>query len=384
MNVLEKYSVNCGVKISDPIVASAYFPLKDPKYIIIDNRNKYPSNVYDLFFDVLGYLQGVFEEEGIKVYSFNADEKNILGGTQPFINLTKKQEAYLIQHSQLVVGCDNLSLYYASAFNVPSIGLYSAYPAACTKPLWGNNHTSIQSDWLGNLPAYGMEENPKAINFIAPEKITNTIFEKLNIGGRINLETVYMGDHYPTKVVEVIPDFVASQDFLKGNAINLRADYHFNEERIVHWLQDRMVNLLVDQPISLNLLKYFKKNIAQLTVNINDSFTEEYLKQVASIGVHLEIFCEKEEELADVRFKFFDFSVEQNIFKSKKDLGDSLNKFNKNTLFLSGKILLSEGEKYSCLEAKKQKNVLTGEPEIVYDTKDFWKELDHYRLFNTI
>jgi hypothetical protein len=27
---------------------------------------------------------------------------------------------------------------------------------------------------------------------------------------------------------------------------------------------------------------------------------------------------------------------------------------------------------------------LTGEPEIVYDTKDFWKELDHYRLFNNI
>ena len=53
MNVLEKYSVNCGVKISDPMVASAYFPLKDPKYIIIDNRNKYPSNVYELFFDVL-------------------------------------------------------------------------------------------------------------------------------------------------------------------------------------------------------------------------------------------------------------------------------------------------------------------------------------------
>ena len=58
--------------------------------------------------------------------------------------------------------------------------------------------------------------------------------------------------------------------------------------------------------------------------------------------------------------------------------------FNKNTYFLSGKVLISEGQKYSCLEAKKQKNVLTGEPEIVYDTKDFWKELDHYRLFNNI
>ena len=54
------------------------------------------------------------------------------------------------------------------------------------------------------------------------------------------------------------------------------------------------------------------------------------------------------------------------------------------TIFFSQEILISDGEKYSCLEAKKQKNVLTGEPEIVYDTKDFWKELDHYRLFNNI
>ena len=98
----------------------------------------------------------------------------------------------------------------------------------------------------------------------------------------------------------------------------------------------------------------------------------------------MEIFCEDKERLAHFRFRFFDFSIEESIFKSKTDLDDSLNKFNKNTHFLSGKILISEGQKYSCLEAKKQKNVLTGEPEIVYDTKDFWKELDHYRLFNNI
>ena len=80
----------------------------------------------------------------------------------------------------------------------------------------------------------------------------------------------------------------------------------------------------------------------------------------------------------------FDFNIEENIFKRKEDLDESLNKFNKNTQFLSGKVLMSEGQRYSCLEAKKQKKVLTGDPEVVYDTKDFWKELDHYRLFNNI
>ena len=384
MNVLEKYSVNCGVKISRPAVASSYFPLVDEKYIILDGRNKYKTNVYDLFPDVLAYLQKSFDNEGIKVYAFNEKQEDVMMGTQPFINLTRKQEAYLIKNSLLALCGDNVTAYYAAALGVPCVALYSAYPAACTAPIWGDLHTSIESDWLGNLPAYGVEETPKAINFIHPEKIANTLLRKLNLGDSINIETVYIGDHYPTKVVEVIPDFVASPDFLQGRAINLRADYHYHEERVVHWLQGRTVNLLVDEPINLNLLKYFQKNIVQLTVNINEKFSEQYLKDVVATGVPLEIFCENKDELSAYRFKFFDFDIEESIFKSKKDLDESLNKFNKNTRFLSGKILISDGEKYSCLEAKKQKNVLTGAPEIVYDTKDFWKELDHYRLFNNI
>ncbi len=384
MNILEKYSANCGVKIVRPTPASSYFPLREERYIILDLRNKYLTNIYELFSDVLAYIDSSLKSAEIKIYVFNSDERDIIAGTQPFINLTKKQEAYLIKNSLLVVSGDNLSAYYASAFEIPSIGLYSAYPAACTAPLWSSLHTPLSSDRCGNLPAYGIEETPKTINFIKPENLATVILEKLSIDFAIGVETIYMGDHYPIKVVEVIPDYVAPPDFLRGRAINLRADYHFHEERIIHWLQGRMVNLLIAEPINLNLLKYFKQNIVQLTVNINDSFSEEYLKSVVATGIKLEIFCEHKEKLSDFRFKLFDFDVEESIFKSKKDLDESLNQFNKNTYFLSGKILISDGEKYSCLEAKKQKNVLTGEPEIVYDTKDFWKELDHYRLFNNI
>jgi len=384
MNVLEKYSINCGVKISHPAAASSYFPLRDEEYIILDLRNKYPSNIYEVFPDVLAYINSSLKKANIKIYAFNNSESEIVAGTQPFISLTKKQEAYLIKNSLLVVSGDNLSAHYAAAFGVPSLGLYSAYPAACTAPLWGKSHSSLESDRCGNLPSYGIEENPKTINFIKPEKIAALILEKLKIDHPIADETIYIGDHYPIKVVEVIPDHISPPDFLQGRAINLRADYHFDEERIVHWLQGRTVNLLVDRPINLNLLKYFKQNIVQLTVNINDSFSEEYLKSVVALGIKSEIFCEDKARLSDFRFNLFDFDIEESIFKSKKDLDESLNKFNKNTKFLSGKILLSDGQRYSCLEAKKQKNVLTGEPEVVYDTEDFWKELDHYRLFNNI
>ncbi len=66
------------------------------------------------------------------------------------------------------------------------------------------------------------------------------------------------------------------------------------------------------------------------------------------------------------------------------DLGDNASKLTESSKFLSGKILLSEGKKYSCYEAKKAKKELTGDAELVYDSEDFWKELDHYRLINEL
>ena len=200
----------------------------------------------------------------------------------------------------------------------------------------------------------------------------------------IKHKTFYIGDLYPTKVVEVIPDFVPPAGFMEQRALNLRMDYNFDEQILIHWLQNRKINLLSNKPINLNLLKYFKKNVVQLTVNINKSFTTKYLTDVKNIGINVEVFCEKEDELADFRFKFFDFDVNENMFKSKSDLEESLPKLNGSTKFLSGKILLSEEKKYSCYEAKKAKKELTTQPEVVYDTEDFWKELDHYRLINDL
>lgn len=384
MNVLEKYAANCGVKIREPFVATSYFPLKGAPYIILDNRSKFSSNRYDLFEDVMPYIEPVLKREGIDIYSFEMDTKNNINGAQPFVNLFKKQESYLIKNSRLVVACDNVTNYFASALGIPSIGLYGAYPSQCTEPIWGDKHISLESHRDGNLPGYGVGENPKTINFIEPEKIANNILEMLGLNDRVNHSTFYMGDLYSTKVVEVIPDFTPSQGFMENRALNLRMDYHFNEQNLIHWLQNRKINLLTERPINLNLLKYFKSNVVQLTVNINDTFTTDYLTDVKNIGINVEVFCEEEDKLSDYRFDFFDFDVNASMFKSKKDLEENLSKLNSSTKFLSGKILLSEGKKYSCYEAKKAKKELTGQPELVYDTSDFWKELDHYRLLNEL
>jgi len=69
------------------------------------------------------------------------------------------------------------------------------------------------------------------------------------------------------------------------------------------------------------------------------------------------------------------------LFKTKEDT-ECVEKIDANTKFVTGKVLLSQGKKYSCYEAKKAGKELTSQPEVIYDTEEFWKELDHYRLIN--
>ena len=181
------------------------------------------------------------------------------------------------------------------------------------------------------------KEDPKVINFIEPEKIAQAVFDKLNIDKKIKWKSVFIGDHYPVKIVEVIPDFVADPSFMKNRALNVRMDHHFDEKILCYWLKNRYLNILTDKPIDINILKYFKKNVAQFTISINDQFTEDYLKSIQEIGINLEIFCEDSDKINEYRFKFFDFKVNESDWKSKEDAGDELTN---QTKFVTSKVVL--------------------------------------------
>ena len=135
---------------------------------------------------------------------------------------------------------DNLSSYFSSALDIPSISLYATYPADINKPMWSDKHLCIESERLGNLPAYGVKEDPKVINFIEPEKIAQAVFDKLNIDTKIKWKSVFIGDHYPVKIVEVIPDFVADPSFMKNRALNVRMDHHFDEKNLMLLAQEQV------------------------------------------------------------------------------------------------------------------------------------------------
>ena len=181
MNLLEKYSTHCGVKISNPSISSSYFPIPVEKYIIIDNRNRNKNAIYDLYEDVISYLHPIFEKNNIHIINFTFNEKNVIPKTIPYVGLPKKQEAYLLKNSLCNICSDNISSFISDGLDVPSIGLYSLFPSEVSKPIWNRKHEVIESSRLGNLPSYGENEMPKSVNFISPEEISNKILDLLGL-----------------------------------------------------------------------------------------------------------------------------------------------------------------------------------------------------------
>jgi len=383
MNILNKYANYCGVEAKRPEVPSSYYPNKGRPYIIIDNRTRTGQDIYEYYVDVLDMVREILTREGIDVYMFCTSEKTALQFTYPFYMLSPKQENYLIKNSLAVITNGNVSTYAASSYGVPSLGLYSSYPSELTKPNWDNKHIILESRREGNLPSYGREEKEKYINKIRPEEIANGILEMLEVKERVGVETIHVGGVYQMKVAEAIPDFQPDPSFFAGQVVNVRTDYHMDEQNLIQWIKGRKANLLINEPLNLDLINYYRGEIFQITASINDSFSEEWIKRVKNIGVKLEMFCEKDEDLEKFRFQYFDHTINKSMFKKKADLWLP-GKLKKGTKFITGKILISEGERYSCLSAKKAGKVLTNVPEDVYDTDEFWKELDHFRLFNRI
>ena len=186
-HLAEEYAKSCGVKIGRPVLKPHYFPILHDKYITIHNDKKVQSKHYDLWPDVVQLLKASLGD--IKIIQVGAfGEEKIEGVDQHIPTKTLKQSAYIIERALGHVGIDSVPIHIASALDKPVVGIYSHTYADTCNPLWNEKTKSvtIESDRGGNKPSFSLEEHPKTINFIKPEKIAQAVLDVLNITKRIN------------------------------------------------------------------------------------------------------------------------------------------------------------------------------------------------------
>ena len=385
MNLTEKMALDCAVKISEPFVDLFFFPIQSDNFIIFDTRSRYAFGTYDFYQDVLSMISGYLEENDIQVLQFANDDSYKLTGDKCFININKKQEAYLISKCKLIVCNENYSLYSAAALNKKSIGLYSVFDSRNTAPVWNKeSQVIIESSRDGNKPAYNqLSEKPKTINFIDPYEVASEILNNLGIEHDLNkYELLHLGENYNQKIIEIIPDFTSQAGFLQGTSINLRLDLvdNLKGEIFQYWMSNRKVNLITDQDLNMQLLKSFQKNILSLTIMVTDKISEAFLKACKSLGLKIKLYCADKKKINDYRFKFLDWNIE-------KDFNDDLylekiENIKKSSKYVSSKIIFSKGQKYASKASFLNEDVLDKDGNDVILSEEFEEELDYFKIYN--
>ena len=367
-HLAEEYAKSCGVKIGNPILTPHYFPILHDKYITIHNDKKVQAKKYEMWPDVVQILKPYLKD--IKIIQIGAHgEETIEGVNQHLPTATLKQCAYIINSALCHVGIDSVPVHMASALDKPVVGIYSHTYANTCKPLWNKKTKSItiESDRGGNKPSFSLEEHPKTINLIKPEKIAQAVLDVLNINETIKHKTVFIGQSYTSSFVEVIP---MEKTNVSAKLIDVRMDYCHNESVLAHIMERNQVEVTTSEPLHPNLINSGRiKKVVYKAVK----FDQDFCKKIKEKGIPLVLLCTSSENLVEERAKNFDslinkLDVKEIIKNNKKRFGED--GFNNKKIASNKKVVCGDKVYESFFELNNFKNL-----------DHFFIDLDFFRVY---
>lgn len=383
MSLLVTYSSYLGVlPLDKPNVNTQFFPVPFDKYITLHvGDGKISAKHYDYWTEVVALLKPVLHHFGIAIVQIGGPQDQIIEGTDAkYLTLTYAQSAHVQKGAILHLGIDSLPIHTSSAFGKKIVALYSHIYKEQSPCNWSNPEDVIYLEpERTNHPPFGPVEYPKMVNTINIEEICRSVCKLLDLPVDFSFETQFIGEHYNLPVVEIIPDFFGESAELNGANINLRMDLNFDENCAHAWAQHYIVKLVTNKPVNLQLLAANKKNIAQLTLLLDDkdSFSLEYVKAAKRLVPNLVLVGMKDETISDTREKFFDYVVER-MPKPNRSIVEQLPK---NCKFWTKKSVFSKAQRYASIAHWKMKKPFDGQ-DFVVDSEEFAQDIEHFFIYS--
>lgn len=365
-----------------PILNEKFFPVTGGKYIVIHNDGKLPSKLYDYFPEVISLLRPILNKFGYKIHQIGGPNDPKLDNIDSqYLGLSWGQNFHVIKNASLFLGIDSINSHAAAAYEIPSVVLFShTYPCqVLTSWLPDNKRRILTPDYGGKKPSFSPVEDPKTIRTIKVEDIVNSVFQLLHLDAKLDMQTIRVGKDYHEPVMEIIPDFFAENPALKGGTLHMRMDLFYNDQCLWKWLQEGYrANIITDRPISLDGLKQFRQNINRVTLTADnpESYDLNYVKSVKNIGLDLLMIGTNEQTIANVREKFFDYSVES-LDHPERSLVD---KVPKDAKFFTKKQIHSGGKIFPSI-AHYKKNIPFSKANKILDSEDFWLDIEYYYFY---
>ena len=369
------YARDLSVKIGYPVLQPHYFPILQEKYIAFHSSDKVPAKSFSYWPDTIKILKPELEKRDIKIFQIGTKDDLRIDGVDEFYDYTSfKQSAYLIQNALCMVGIDSVPIHIASALNKPTCAVYAHTYASTCSPLWNQGKATIlESHRNGDKPSFSLNENPKKIDLIQPEQIAESVFKMLNIGTYTSQKTIFIGDKYKSKIVDIIPSSMPSNISVDDAEIRIRMDIHFDENVLVQILNSagRQVEIITSKHLNENLVESFKPKISKITYNA-ERFNADFLKYLKHSGLNFELNCTKEKNLSEERVKFFNYEM---VLCDKKEAAKKLKEKYKDLKhsfkFYSGRFYVSGNETFASLSKST-------------DDIQFWNDAKYFRVYESV
>ena len=289
--------------------------------------------------------------------------------------------AYLIKKAKGYLGTDTFSKHVASGFNVPLLAIYSASPSYNSGPYFGDKSRQviIDSPKNGLKPSYAFNESPKTINNIKPEEIAEKFVKLMGFNYKNDYKSVHFGNDYVKRKQFM---FVPTSAIHAPPGINpeIRMDFHFNEEILAQELSRRPCYIVTNKPISIELLKRFKKNVAVIVYTLEEENDPQFPKDTRKLGINtfLASYMSKDKVQA-LKIKYYEIGPIKTVETSNEAKVAEL-KALPNLHYRSQKLINAGGKFYSsraAFVAGKEK-LPNNEFEPVIDTDLFWNNMNDF------
>ena len=388
MHLVEQYALASGSKINKPKIREKYFPVASNRFITFSPFSK-PAKNYDLWKETLSMIKEPLTKLGIDIVQLGEEKQSLFEGCIDLRGKTTIAEsAYVIKNSLLHLGADSFPVHIASAYGKKIVALYSNSPIENCKAYWSDDSDFIglESYKGGKQHSFSMEEKPKTINSIEPEKVAVSVFKLLGIDVKIKNKTVFVGPKWNNEFLEVVPSAVAkfSKPAPKDRHV-IRMDYHFNEEIMEQQLISNPGLIVTSKPISLEILKRNKESISQVIYLVtNDDYVSDFSRQMDRASIPNSIFSNlKGDFLKKLKYKSLDLNKDISIVQDKsiKEIRDYEKLNVDNLMFRTSKFVIEKDKVYPGKAAFRNKIAaphFSAPPMPIIDVPEFWEEMDFF------
>lgn len=379
MHTIEAFASSCGLKISKPYIYEKYYPIYLNKYIVIETNDvKYQSKNYDYWQEVVNLILPYLKENDINILQFCNQNDPKLINTYSVTALTYNQRAYLIKNSICYIGSNSFGLQIASHYNKKIIGLYSNTYASQNKPYWSSSDEIklIEAFESNSKPSYMPQENPKVINNLKPDVLSNSILDLLDIKHKFQYKFSNIGNNYNNKTIEMLPNMIIDPTKISTPNIIIRMDLEHNEQFLEMQLSTMKCILLTNKTISEDIIKKYKQNILQVIYKIEEDNDHKFVQFLKNQNISYVLVSHlPQPEIDKIKINYMDLGLISKINNANKNNYPNAKYYKSNRFILSNnKLYMSEAAVQKDLPIKDFNNNI----QEVIDTELFWDNADNY------